>query len=164
MHTRLKELRNYLDISQEEFGKKINLSKPTISAFETQTRNMTDRVLSDISAQFNVNEEWLRHGQGEMFIESDSSVLADLSRKYKLDSLDISILESYLNLTPEEKGTLKGFITSIALSIDDGETAATVDNDEDPIEKELKAYRLELEAEQKGATSSALDDTEKSAN
>ena len=53
-----------LNVSQEEFGKKIGVSRFSISNYESGKRNLTDRVISDICREFDVNEVWLRNGDG----------------------------------------------------------------------------------------------------
>lgn len=67
MNNRIKELRKSLGLNQTEFGEGINLSKSQIACYENGSRNVTDRSISDICEKYNVNEEWLRHGIGEMF-------------------------------------------------------------------------------------------------
>ncbi|QNU66943.1 helix-turn-helix transcriptional regulator [Ruminiclostridium herbifermentans] len=71
MNKRLEELRQALGISQEDLGAKINLKRAAISMYETGKRNLSDRVISDICREFNVNEIWLRTGEGEMFLKMD---------------------------------------------------------------------------------------------
>jgi transcriptional regulator with XRE-family HTH domain len=61
------ELRKHLDISQEELGKNIGLTRFSVSNFEAGKRNITERVIQDICREFKVNEDWLRSGHGEMF-------------------------------------------------------------------------------------------------
>lgn len=60
-----------LKITQEEFAKKINISRSNLGNIETDTVAVTDRVLNNICDTFNVNELWLRTGQGEMFRTAD---------------------------------------------------------------------------------------------
>lgn len=166
MNERLLKIRKSLRLNQEEFGKKIELSKPSISALENGTREITDRTVKLICTEFNVNEDWFRTGEGEMFIETDSSILTELATQYNLDSLDISIIELYAKLKPEDRKTMKNFVKAIAKSIkDDEEIATTIDevpqntfqNEDNSIERELTAYRLELEAEKKGKISSVSE-------
>ena len=63
--TRLKKLRKtILEMSQEEFGSKIGLSKSNISNIEIGRVDLTDRNINSICDTFNVNEAWLRTGEG----------------------------------------------------------------------------------------------------
>lgn len=76
MKERIKKLRNYLKLSQEEFGAKIGVTKSTISNIETGRFNATDTSIKLICKEFNVNELWLRTGVGEMFNTIDDDFIA----------------------------------------------------------------------------------------
>ena len=69
LNKRLKELRKTLDLTQQEFADRIGSKRNTIAKYETDTNIPSAAVVSLICREFNVNEEWLRNGQGEMFIE-----------------------------------------------------------------------------------------------
>lgn len=63
MYERIKYLRkNFLQLSQEEFALKLKISRGNLSNIEINRVNITDRVISDICREFNVNEDWLRNG------------------------------------------------------------------------------------------------------
>lgn len=64
MNERLKELRNKLNLTQEEFGKKIGSARNTIANYETGNRNPSNAIITSICREFNVNEAWLRTGEG----------------------------------------------------------------------------------------------------
>lgn len=70
MNERIKELRKALGLSGEKFGEKIGLKKSVISQMETGKTGTTDQTIRTICREFNVNEEWLRYGNGEMFIKT----------------------------------------------------------------------------------------------
>jgi len=67
MNSRFKQIRTSLGLTQAEFGSKINLKKPTISELENGKRPLSDRVIADVCREFNVSEEWLKTGDGDMF-------------------------------------------------------------------------------------------------
>ncbi len=67
MNARIRELRKSLKLTQQEFGNKIGLSKASIGNIENGIINLTDRNVSLICSTYNVNENWLRNGEGEMF-------------------------------------------------------------------------------------------------
>lgn len=69
MRKRIKELRKYEKLNQEEFADKIFLKKSAISAYENGTREIPDRVINNICSAFNVNKEWLVEGKGEMLVD-----------------------------------------------------------------------------------------------
>lgn len=70
MNSRIKELRKSLKKSQEDFGKILGLSKSGISEIEAGRRNVTEQhiIMLKNCSEFNVNESWLRTGEGEMFL------------------------------------------------------------------------------------------------
>lgn len=63
---RIKFIRTSKNLSQDEFGKIINLSRSQIAGYETGAKNITDRAMNDICREFKINEKWLRSGEGEM--------------------------------------------------------------------------------------------------
>lgn len=71
MNTRIKKLRNSLNLSQKEFGAKIGLKPTSMCDIENGRCNINQRVIISICAKFNVNEEWLKYGKGEMFNLND---------------------------------------------------------------------------------------------
>lgn len=113
MNERLKKLRTALGLSGEKFGEKIGLSRMAISNLENNKYNITEQTIISICREYNVNEEWLRNGEGEMFIETKESFLENISKQYSLDDLDIKIIESYLNLSPDGREFIKNYIKSI---------------------------------------------------
>lgn len=68
---RVKQLRLHLNLTQLEFGNRVNLSQNYVWMIETNKRTPSDRTISDICREFGVNELWLRHGDegGPMFRE-----------------------------------------------------------------------------------------------
>ena len=67
MEERIKELRLALGITQQVFAGKLNPSRSNIANYEAKKNSPSDGMVSLICREFNVNEEWLRTGQGEMF-------------------------------------------------------------------------------------------------
>ena len=63
---RIKLIRTSQNLSQDEFGKIINLSRSQIAGYETGAKNVTDRAVNDICREFKINEKWLKTGEGEM--------------------------------------------------------------------------------------------------
>ncbi|MEI3112359.1 MAG: helix-turn-helix transcriptional regulator [[Ruminococcus] lactaris] len=73
MNERLKKLRKELDMTQQEFADKLGTARNNIAGYETGKRNPSNAVISLICRGFNVNEKWLRTGEGDMFIELSRS-------------------------------------------------------------------------------------------
>ena len=65
---RISEIRKHAGLSQGAFGDRINLSRNFVWMLENGKRLPSDRTIADICREFNVNEQWLRTGQGDMFL------------------------------------------------------------------------------------------------
>lgn len=66
MNERIKQLRKLLNMSQTDFGARIGVKQGTITGYERGFRTPTDAVILSICREFDINEEWLRTGNGEM--------------------------------------------------------------------------------------------------
>ena len=69
MKERIKELRKKLGLNQTEFGEKLGIKQSSVAGYERGARIPLDTVIASICREFNVNEEWLRNGTGEMFVK-----------------------------------------------------------------------------------------------
>lgn len=83
IHERIKYLREkVLKLKQSEMSLKIGLKQGSLSDIERKkTKTVTDRIIKDISREFNISENWLRTGKGEMFITSDTFSLDEQAKK-----------------------------------------------------------------------------------
>ena len=61
---RVKKVRNYYGLTQNEFAEKLLLSRNTVATYEIGRCNPSDSALSLISKEFNVSFEWLKNGTG----------------------------------------------------------------------------------------------------
>lgn len=68
MKNRFKEIRKSENLNQEQFANELNLSRGQIACYETGRRVITDRTIKDVCLKYNINEEWLRTGKGDMKI------------------------------------------------------------------------------------------------
>ena len=65
--SRLKEIRLSLKLSQEEFGRKINVSKQYVSNLEANRNVLNNEKLVSLLLDFNVNLNFLIGGIGQPF-------------------------------------------------------------------------------------------------
>lgn len=150
---RFKELRGTLQLSQEAFGDAIGLSKSGISNIENGIRKVTDQHIKLICSEFNVTEEWIRDGSGEMLVQQTEFSLDGYAEKNKISPLEIDIIKSYMEVDENiRKGIISHFKEVFARH---AETAASAERN---IDAEVESYRRELLAEEKGATLSVSDE------
>ena len=67
MKDRFKELRKELNVTQQEFADKLKISRNFVAQIEIGNKVPSDRTIDDVCKEFNVREEWLKNGEGEMF-------------------------------------------------------------------------------------------------
>lgn len=124
MNERFKELRKELGLTQGEFGKILGLSTSGVSDIESGRRKVTEQhliMLSNYKKKV-INIEWLRTGNGEMFVKMDKeaelmtwagSVLGSVDESFKkrfvkmlseLDDRDWEALEKIALKLHNEKG------------------------------------------------------------
>lgn len=69
MQDRIKSIRKAVHLTQAEFGERIGVKGNTVTGYETGIRSPSDAIILAICREFNVREEWLRTGDGQMFQE-----------------------------------------------------------------------------------------------
>lgn len=104
MNERIKDLRKSLGLTQLEFGEQVGVKANTIGNYEIGLRTPSDAVIRAICREFNVNEDWLRTGEGEMFNPQDEKLAAFVGSLVADDSEPFKrrMVELLADLTPEE--------------------------------------------------------------
>lgn len=106
MNERLKKLRKTLDLTQQKFADTLGVKRNTVGQWECGINAITDQVITSICREFNVNEEWLRNGTGDMFLPTDRN--ADIAKLTKQllneenDSFKNRFVSMLANLTIDE--------------------------------------------------------------
>lgn len=113
MNNRIKSLRMELGISQQKFSDVLNVKKGTIVKYENGKKELPDFMISLICDEFYVNEEWLRHGSGDMFVESPKKwkvLSAILSIYEERDENAMDMIINYSKLDATRKESVQEFI------------------------------------------------------
>jgi transcriptional regulator with XRE-family HTH domain len=74
IYERIKEIRTQLGLSQVEFSERIFVSKSFYGDIEIGKKKLNDRIIFIICKQFNANEDWIRTGKGNMFIDTPPDI------------------------------------------------------------------------------------------
>ena len=153
-------------LTQDEFRKEINLSRSNLASIETGAVKVTDRVIADICKTFNLSEHWLRTGEGDMYVESETSLVDSLTKQMNMSAEQRKLMEIFLTMSDEKRDSVsKAFFDFLdaARQLDAAESAALPSNPvanqqhtmtDDELEAEVEAYRAALIAEQKGQSAS----------
>ena len=120
---RVRLLRKELGLNQAQFAEKIGLKQAAIGLYENNQRGVADRIILLIREKYSVQEEWLRNGTGEMFLESDSTIVSQLSSEYGLDAFEKVLIEGFLKMKPEERAVIKTYVRNLIDTLTTDETA-----------------------------------------
>ena len=114
---RIKKIRKELNLTQTEFALRIGSVQNTVTGYESGRRNPSAPVISLICREFNVNEEWLRTGQGDMFLkipEEDLFSRAAASCVKDDDAVAMEGLILWRSLPPEARKNVEEYILRLA--------------------------------------------------
>lgn len=105
INSRVKEIRKHLDLTMEEFGRKIHLTKSGVSSIEHNRANLSERTINNICREYKVNYSWLTEGVGEMFVSNDDedAILEALAEEYNLTELQMKIVRGYIHLNERQR-------------------------------------------------------------
>lgn len=166
MNKRLTEIRQTQKMTMEQFGKSLGVTKAAISKLENGQRNLTEQMIKAICREFNVNEHWLRTGEGSPTKDlSPTEEVEALVRKVidynnrdeknPFYDMIIDMMKTYHDLDPESQLVIQSYFENLRLAIGSRET----DTVESEIDKKVAEYRRELELEaRQGIRLSAYED------
>ena len=106
MFNRVKQIRNYLGLSQAQFALRIDRAPACISKIESgRNKSISDETIDSICDAFGVSRDWLVSGSGEMFSpgmeksRADKEGIGDRIKKARKDS----------GLTQEDLSRITGY-------------------------------------------------------
>lgn len=115
MKDRIKKIRKEVKLTQVQFGEKIGVKGNTVTNYESGLRTPTDAVIKSICREFNVDENWLRTGEGEMFLpvlEEDEmalyvSELLEDEGDNPLYTIIKEVMHTYSGLSPKSQEVIR---------------------------------------------------------
>ena len=117
MKDRLKQIRNMLHLTQVAFADKLNISRSIIATYEGGHAPISERTIADICEKFNVNENWLRTGEGPMFKQQsdiDNQLAIEVAKLIQSeDEFTKKLIHAYLRLPDDAKDKVKNFVENL---------------------------------------------------
>ena len=117
MNERIKDLRKFLKLTQDDFAEKLGLARNSIASYESGRRTPNDAIIKLICREFNVDYFWLTEGIGEMFTEIPESLIDNIALEYNLSDSYKAILQAFLEVPDEQKEVISDFFLSIAKNV-----------------------------------------------
>ncbi len=124
INKRFRDVRKSCGKNQEEWGKILGITRPGVSDIESGRRNVTDKhiklLCSNPIETKHINEEWLRTGEGEMFIEIPEesefeAAAAQLSKEN--DVVAMQALIQYWKLDAASRESVRQYIKNLCENI-----------------------------------------------
>lgn len=114
---RIKELRKQLGLNQTAFGEKIGIKVSQASYIEKDGNTVTQRVIQLICTNFNVSEQWLVDGAGEMYTSTEDGVIQQLVKEYSLTPDQEIFARQWLQLPADAKDAVVDYVLQVANAI-----------------------------------------------
>lgn len=139
---RVKQIRKSLNLTLEKFGNALGMKKNSVSQVENGKNNLTEQMAKSICREFNVNEEWLRHGTGEMFLQKSNDELEALAKKYNLSNGACILIDKFVKMKESDREVLLNFFSELSslLTTDDKFSEDTYNSFPDTAEEFEKLY------------------------
>lgn len=127
MNERIKELRKRLGLTQEEFSKRIGIKRNTLANYEIGRNDPIDGIIFSICRVFNVNEKWLRTGDGNMLTTVPAGELDRLAERYNLPDMAKRIIKAFVELNEHDMNVVLRYIKKI--TVEDSEFISSIEDD-----------------------------------
>lgn len=105
MPERIRDLRKALGLTQQDFADRLGVKRNTVALYETGKSGISDGIIKSICREFGVSEEWLRTGEGEMFVpRTKNQVITDFMADLVMedDSFKKRIIEALAQLDAKD--------------------------------------------------------------
>lgn len=113
MNERFKIIREHLKLTQKEFSEKIGFAQTSYSQIENGVRNVTERIIKLICQEFNVNEEWLRYGIGDMFSIKPENIIEELEKKFEMGDVFKKAVITYLKANESTRKAIDDYLYEV---------------------------------------------------
>lgn len=128
MNERIRKLRKALDMTQQAFADKLGVKRNTVGQWECGINSITDQIVLSICREFNVSEDWLRYGTGDMFLPEETDEFDSIVKKYGLSEADRLLIERYVTSGDKVRKAIVDFIVGISKEL---EVASEIDVPDD---------------------------------
>lgn len=114
MKNRIRALRKALGLTQQKLADALGMKQNTIASYEIGRIVPSSSTITLICKEFNVNETWLRTGEGEMFVPESNETLGALIQERGLSNREYILVERFLELRPEIRDGILEYCTKVA--------------------------------------------------
>lgn len=138
---RVKQVRKSLGLTLEEFAEPLGVGKTAISKIENGLSNVTQQMELSICREYNINETWLRTGEGEMKAEPPEDEIDAVIKKYDLPEEVRVMLEQLVKLRSDHQEIIADYIESVAASLRGDTPAASATPTQKPAARSASSQK-----------------------
>lgn len=118
MHERIKLIRNLNNLTQQEFADRLKINRSNIANYENGNRVPVDAMVTLLCREFDINEHWLRTGEGEMTrpVNRDAEIASFMGDVMRGESADFRrrLVAVLAKLDPAEWALLEKMALKLA--------------------------------------------------
>lgn len=157
---RIKEIRKYYQLNQDDFGKKLGITRSVVVNIELGRAPIKNLLIDHVCDIYSINKEWLLYGTGEMLKSTEQHLLNDLVKEFDLDEDELSIIKSYINLPKIQR---KNFVSILKAMVNPPDEEKSYDEKLNQVATELRVAEGKNEYIASTTTNTISDSTEKRA-
>lgn len=123
MNERIKTLRILLNLTQDEFGRRLGVTRGVITNIEFNKTTPKPLLVDLICKEFGVNKQWVETGEGEIFVklspdEELEAIFSEIGASE--DHIIKAIIKAYWKLPDDGKEVVRSLIDEISQEIKKG--------------------------------------------
>ena len=142
INERIKRVRSEANMTLVEFGKKIGLTKSTVSRMEQNGYAVIPQNVQLICTAFNISEKWLTEGKGDMYTSDEEAILDKLAGMYDLSESQMIFAKQWLQLPATAKDAVVDYIVSVASALQE-KKSKKIDVSESDTSKKVNINNLD---------------------
>lgn len=131
INKRVKQIRQTLNIKQKDMAKTLLIRQSSLSDIENGRVNVTERVMSALCKEFGVNINWLKTGEGDIFLENNTFSLDEFAKQKGATALELEIMKIYFSIDPN---TRKDLLNKFKLAVLEDENLNQDNEEEDLVQ------------------------------
>ena len=106
---RIEQLIKKLEMSNAEFARRIGVTRSSVSLWISGQNIPSETTLREICRQFNVDYNWLKFGQSEMFLKTAESFSKAMQSKFELSDTETLFISTFLESDKQTRNALISF-------------------------------------------------------
>lgn len=118
---RLREVRDREGLSRVAFGARLGVSGDVINNLERGRVEVKDSMIKLICTEFQISEEWLKSGNGDMTAAKD--LLDQVKDKYDLTPSDMALIRQFIDLSPANRNIILEYMHNVVEDMEESAKA-----------------------------------------